>query len=145
MSATSQRPPDAEALELDAGGLFVHAEAGPELTAAPHEPRHDAVADGSMQDLTDDSAQHSTHAPPTLGALYVGARLILRCRKEWRAAAVAAFEIELGRVVLSVASPSGHTYRVRRPLDSILTHDGPLPVLGEGTWRACFARYDIRW
>jgi hypothetical protein len=82
---------------------------------------------------------------PTLGALPVGARLILRCRRDWRAAAVAAFEPELARVVLSVASPSGHTYRVRRPADSLLTQDGPLPVLGGGTWRACFARYDLRW
>lgn len=84
-------------------------------------------------------------APPTLGSLPLGARLILRCRKDWRAAAVAAREVELGRVVLSVASPSGHTYRLRRPADAPLTLDGPLPVLGEGTWRAAFARYDLRW
>ena len=81
----------------------------------------------------------------TLGALPLGARLILRCRKDWRAAAVCAFELEFGRVVLSVASPSGHTYRLRRPADAPLSLDGPLPVLGEGIWRACFARYDLRW
>lgn len=84
-------------------------------------------------------------AAPTLGSLPVGARLILRCRKDWRAASVAAFELDLGRVVLSVASPSGHTYRLRRPADATLSLDGPLPVLGEGSWRACFARYDLRW
>lgn len=83
--------------------------------------------------------------PPTLGALPLGARLILRCRKDWRAAAVCAFEPDAARVVLSVASPSGHTYRLRRPADSPLSLDGPLPVLGEGTWRAAFARYDLRW
>ena len=83
--------------------------------------------------------------PPTLGALPLGARLILRCRKDWRAAAVCAFEPDAARVVLSVASPSGHTYRLRRPADSRLSLDGPLPVLGEGTWRAAFARYDLRW
>lgn len=82
---------------------------------------------------------------PTLGALPLGARLVLRCRKDWRAAAVAAFEPELERVVLSVASPSGHTYRVRRPADSALTLDGHIPVLGEGSWRPALARYDRRW
>lgn len=90
-----------------------------------------------------------TLSPPdgalTLGALPLGARLILRCRKDWRAASVCAFELELGRVVLSVASPSGHTYRLRRPADAALTHDGHLPVLGTGTWRAAFARYEQRW
>jgi hypothetical protein len=81
----------------------------------------------------------------TLGSLPVGARLVLRCRKDWRAAAVAAFEPDAARVVLSVASPSGHAYRLRRPADSPLTLDGLIPVLGEGHWRACLARYDFRW
>ena len=82
---------------------------------------------------------------PTLGSLPLGARLVLRCRKDWRAASVAAFEIELGRVVLSVASPSGHTYRLRRPADAPLSLDGLIPVLGEGTWRPGLVRYDLRW
>ncbi len=73
---------------------------------------------------------------PTLGALPVGARLILRCRADWRAATVAAFDEANARVVLNVASPGGHTYRVRRPADSPLTYDGHFPVLGEGSWRA---------
>jgi hypothetical protein len=81
--------------------------------------------------------------PPMLGSLPVGARLILRCRADWRAATVAAFEPEC--VVLSVASPTGHTYRVRRPFDSPLAFDGHVPVLGEGCWRAGLARYDVRW
>ena len=94
-----------------------------------------------------DSLLFSTDYAPaaTLGSLPVGARLILRCRADWRAAAVTGFEPELGRVVLSVASPNGHTYRVRRPSDSPLAHDGHLPVLGEGQWRAGLARYDARW
>ena len=83
--------------------------------------------------------------PATLGALPVGARLILRCRADWRAATVASFQHDLGRVVLNVASPTGHTYRVRRPADSPLKYDGHLPVLGEGQWRAGLARYDVRW
>ena len=82
---------------------------------------------------------------PTLGSLPVGARLILRCRADWRAATVASFEPDAARVVLNVASPTGHTYRVRRPADAALAHDGHLPVLGEGQWRAGLARYDVRW
>ena len=81
----------------------------------------------------------------TLGSLPVGARLILRCRADWRTATVASFEPALERVVLNVASPTGHTYRVRRPADATLTHDGHLPILGEGQWRAGLARYDVRW
>jgi hypothetical protein len=115
VGATLQRPPDAGALAPSAGGL----------SPCP------------------DDGTPAAAAPATLGALPVGARLILRCRKDWRAAAVCALAADL--VVLSVASPSGHTYRVRRHPDSPLALDGPLPVLGEGTWRACFARYDLRW
>ena len=81
----------------------------------------------------------------TLGSLPVGARLILRCRADWRTATVAAFDPTHARVVLNVASPTGHTYRVRRPADAALSHDGHLPVLGEGQWRAGLARYDVRW
>jgi hypothetical protein len=78
-----------------------------------------------------------------LGALPVGARLILRCRKDWRDATVAAVSLE--EITLSVGSPSGHTYRVRRPPDSLLFLDGSIPVLGEGCWRAGRVRYDLRW
>ncbi|HEX8890854.1 MAG TPA: hypothetical protein VF779_17020 [Pyrinomonadaceae bacterium] len=79
----------------------------------------------------------------TLGDLTVGARLILRCRKDWRDATVAAISIEA--VILSVGSPSGHTYRVRRPHTSLLSMDGSIPVLGEGVWRAGRVNYDSRW
>ena len=82
---------------------------------------------------------------PVLGSLPLGARLVMRCRKDWRTASVAGFEAETGRVVLSVASPSGHTYRVRRPADSPLCFHGPIPLLGEGSWRVQLARYDSRW
>ena len=79
----------------------------------------------------------------TLGSLPVGARLILRCRKDWRDASVAAVSLET--ITLSVGSPSGHTYRVRRAPDSLLFLDGSIPVLGEGGWRALRVRYDLRW
>jgi hypothetical protein len=79
----------------------------------------------------------------TLGSLEVGARLVLRCRKDWRDAAVVSRSPEA--VTLAVGSPSGHTYRVRRPADAPLALDGSIPVLGEGSWRAGRARYDLRW
>jgi hypothetical protein len=79
----------------------------------------------------------------TLGSLPVGARLVLRCRKDWRDATVAAVSPEA--ITLSVGSPSGHTYRVRRPNDSLLFLDGSIPVLGEGCWRAGRVHYDVRW
>ncbi|MCA1626974.1 MAG: hypothetical protein LC742_03315, partial [Acidobacteria bacterium] len=75
----------------------------------------------------------------TLASLPLGARLILRCRKDWRAAAVVAVTLE--QITLSVASPSGHTYRVRRPADAALSFEGPIAILGEGLWRAGFVRY----
>ena len=119
MTTNVQRPPDVEGNEASSGGLTVSTV---ELEATASAIKPEAV---------------------TLGSLPVGARLILRCRADWRTATVAAFEAE--RVVLSVASPTGHTYRVRRPHDAALAFDGCLPVLGEGCWRAGLARYDVRW
>ncbi|HEY0404396.1 MAG TPA: hypothetical protein VGC89_01630 [Pyrinomonadaceae bacterium] len=81
--------------------------------------------------------------PQTLGALPTGARLILRCRKDWRDATISAVNAEA--VTLSVNAPSGRTYRVRRPPDAVLSFESAFPVLGEGSWRAGFARYDARW
>ena len=131
MLTTRERPPDATAHEAEHGGLHHPSDEPTPATLSTEEP-----APLLTEELT--------HAP-TLGSLPTGARLILRCRADWRAAAVAGFEPERGRVVLSVASPTGHTYRVRRPSDSPLAHDGHLPVLGEGRWRAGLARYDVRW
>jgi len=111
----------------------------------PEAPAHDATTGGLLLSADTLSADAAAAFAPTLGSLPVGARLILRCRADWRTATVAAFEAELGRVVLNVASPSGHTYRVRRPADSPLAHDGHFPVLGQGSWRAGLARYDVRW
>ena len=88
-------------------------------------------------------ASQATENLLTLGDLPVGARLILRCRKDWRDATIAAVSLET--ITLSVGSPSGHTYRVRRPADATLSLDGSIPVLGEGCWRAGRVRYDLRW
>ena len=115
MEITQERPPEARAHEAPPDGLLLSADGAPAAATTP------------------------------LGSLPVGARLILRCRADWRAATVASFEPGANRVVLNVASPTGHTYRVRRPAAATLAHDGHLPILGEGQWRAGLARYDIRW
>jgi hypothetical protein len=88
-----------------------------------------------------------TDAPAhTLAELPLGARLVLRCRKDWRTAAVAA--VTLDQITLTVCSPSGHTYRVRRPCDAPLAFDGHIPILTDRKhtdWRVALARYDARW
>jgi hypothetical protein len=86
------------------------------------------------------ACETATH---TLALLPIGAHLILRCRKDWRDATVVAITTEA--VTLSVGAPRGRTYRVRRPPDASLSFEGEIPVLGEGAWRAGFARYDTRW
>lgn len=79
----------------------------------------------------------------TLGSLPLGSRLILRSRKDWRTAAVIAITME--RITLSVASPTGYTYRMYRPHETPIYFDGSIPLLGEGGWRIGLARYDVRW
>jgi hypothetical protein len=82
----------------------------------------------------------------TLDQLAVGSRLLVRSRKDWRVAAVSKIAEE--RVVLTVCSPSGRTYRLRRDADSELTLNGQIPVLlsqyGDD-WRDNFGSYDLRW
>jgi hypothetical protein len=94
-----------------------------------------------------ESTPGGPHLSPTeiclLSSLPVGARLILRCRKDWRDATVASVSPQA--VTLSVISPKGRTYRLRRAADSLLSFDGSIPILGEGHWRTGFARYDARW
>ncbi|HEX8178078.1 MAG TPA: hypothetical protein VF525_00905 [Pyrinomonadaceae bacterium] len=110
--------------------------------------RSSAAAAVATLPVADDlsASAHATVPAATLAQLPLGARLILRCRKDWRTAVVAA--IALDAVTLSVCSPSGHTYRVRRPHDAPLTYDGRIPLLCTGEaacWRAALARYDARW
>ena len=84
--------------------------------------------------------------PLTLASLPLGAHLILRCRKDWRDATVVAHAPDC--VTLSVGSPTGRTYRVRRPPHAALLLEGSIPILGESktlSWRSGLARYDARW
>lgn len=109
---------------------------------APFERPSDAEAKAST--LSDGLSVSQIPTPPrNLDALPVGARLILRCRKDWREAIVAARSPE--HITLLVCAPRGSTYRVKRPPDTPLCEDGPVPVLGEGSWRAGLVRYDVRW
>ena len=123
MTTTFERPPDdapAAVALLAPGGL------------SPSPPREIAVEAATIT--------------PVLGALPLGAHLVVRCRKDWRTATV--IRIELDKITLSVSSPTGRTYRLRRPPDAPLTFDGSIPLLGEtpqSCWRAGLARYDVRW
>ena len=82
----------------------------------------------------------------TLDTLVIGSRLLVRSKKDWRFAAVS--KMVDGRVVLTVCSPSGHNYRLRRDLDAEIFYEGSIPILKhEETedWRENFSRYDLRW
>lgn len=89
------------------------------------------------------SSEGSASAFDTLGALPLGARLVMRCRVDWREATVVG--IATDKITLSVAARRGTTYRVRRPPDSALLFYGSIPLLGKGAWRHGLLRYDERW
>ncbi|MBK9528931.1 MAG: hypothetical protein IPO41_11580 [Acidobacteria bacterium] len=70
----------------------------------------------------------------------------MRSKKDWRSAAVS--KIVDQRIVLTVCSPSGYTYRLRREFDTVIAVHKNVPVLvGDETenWRDNFCRYDVRW
>ena len=82
----------------------------------------------------------------TLGEFPIGGRLLVRSKKDWRVAAVSRVMEDI--VVLSVASPRGGTYRLRRNITAELRYDGLIPVLESDTadeWRDNFSSYDVRW
>ena len=81
-----------------------------------------------------------------LDTLVTGSRLVVRSKKDWRFAAVS--KMDDGRVVLTVASPSGYSYRLRRDPDTEILLEGTIPILkydDSDTWRDNFGTYDIRW
>ena len=85
-------------------------------------------------------------AETTLDQLPVGSRLLVRSRTDWRFAAISKVVDE--RIVLTVCSPSGHTYRLRRQHDTAVIRDGILFILPydcEDSWRDNFTSYDVRW
>jgi hypothetical protein len=81
-----------------------------------------------------------------LNSLPIGARLLVRSRKDWRTASVS--KIVEDRVVLTVCSPTGRTYRLRRELDTEIFFEGIMPILKYDlpeNWRDNFTPYDHRW
>jgi hypothetical protein len=82
----------------------------------------------------------------TLDKLTIGTRLVVRSKLDWRFAAVAKTVDD--KIVLTVCSPSGRTYRLGRDLDTRVTYEGSIPVLvtdHPGHWRENFTRYDAGW
>lgn len=76
----------------------------------------------------------------------MGSRLLVRSRSDWRFAAVSKIVGE--RVTLTVCSPSGRTYRLRRDLDAEVLLEGIIPILtydANDNWHDNFGRYDLRW
>jgi len=82
----------------------------------------------------------------TLRELPIGARLLIRSKTDWRSAVVSQFAIE--KVVISVCSPTGRTYRLRRASEAEIIFDGGIPILkieSDEDWRENFTKYDFRW
>ena len=82
----------------------------------------------------------------TLRELPIGARLLIRSKKDWRVAVVSQFYEE--KATLIVCSPNGGTYRLRRLLEMEIIFDGKIPILKsdlEDSWRDNFCKYDVRW
>ena len=88
----------------------------------------------------------TTETQITLRELPIGARLLIRSKKDWRAAVVSQLREE--KVTLIVCSPNGGTYRLRRLVEMEIIFDGEIPILkcdAEDDWRDNFSKYDVRW
>jgi hypothetical protein len=88
----------------------------------------------------------SAEAQIALNTLPIGARLLVRAKKDWRTAAIS--KIVDDRVVLTVCSPTGRTYRLRRELNAEIFFEGIIPILKPDlpeNWRENFSPYDHRW
>jgi hypothetical protein len=70
----------------------------------------------------------------------------VRSRLDSRFAAVS--RVSEDRIVLTVCSPTGRTYRLRREMDAQIVMEGTIPILPHDKaedWRENFSRYDHRW
>lgn len=82
----------------------------------------------------------------TLSDIPIGGRLLVRTKKDWRVAVVSRIGEE--KITLSISSPSGRNYRLRRLPGAVIGFDGMIPVLKFETpenWRENFSVYDLRW
>jgi hypothetical protein len=86
-----------------------------------------------------------TSETKTLADLPIGSRLLVRSKLDWRTAAISKIVDE--NVTLTVASPTGFSYRLKRTLDTEIYFDGVLPILtnSDENWRENFTKYDVRW
>ena len=81
-----------------------------------------------------------------LSEIPLGGRILFRSKKDWRTAVVA--RITEDSITLSIASPTGYNYRVRRDCECELGTDGPIPFLitdNAEAWKENFSIYDRRW
>ena len=88
----------------------------------------------------------TTEITITLREMPIGSRLLIRTRADWRSAVISQFGEE--KAVISVCSPTGRTYRLRRDLETEIIFDGGIPILKierEENWRENFTKYDFRW
>ena len=82
----------------------------------------------------------------TLADIPVGGRLLVRSKKDWRVAVVSRKTEDF--ISISIASPSGYNYRIRRTGDEQIFLDGLIPFLPRDEsepWRENFSGYDVRW
>ncbi len=82
----------------------------------------------------------------TLGDFPLGGRLLIRSTKDWRVAVIARKTEEF--ISISVASPTGYNYRLRRPAEIRVSFDGQIPFIrseDNDLWRENFSPYDVRW
>ena len=78
--------------------------------------------------------------------LPIGARLLIRSKKDWRTAVLS--QVVEEKATLIVCSPTGRTYRLRRASDAEIVFDGKIPILKieqKENWRENFTKYDFRW
>ena len=82
----------------------------------------------------------------TLGQFPVGCRLLVRSKKDWRFAVVVRRTEEF--ISISVASPNGYNYRLRKAAELEVSGDWAIPCLvskENDLWRENFSNYDSRW
>ena len=82
----------------------------------------------------------------TLSSIPLGGRLLIRSKTDWRVAVVS--RIAEDQITISVASPHGYCYRLRRSVDAEIIFDGLIPYLSVESaepWRENFSAYDVRW
>lgn len=88
----------------------------------------------------------STETRLTLGEFPLGGRLLVRSKKDWRVAVVSRKTDEF--ISLSIATPRGYNYRIRRTAETVIEFDGVIPFLVKDDsepWRENFSGYDVRW